>query len=66
MPAFTSDDAGGAEERRGRALSLEELELAFKCLRDDSDQFSRENYLAVSLLLVLGVRKMELVAAKWS
>jgi len=63
---FTIDDAGGAEESRDRALSIEELELAFKCLRDHPDQFSRENYLAVSLLLMLGVRKMELVAAKWS
>ena len=44
---FTIDDAGGAEESRDRALSIEELELAFKCLRDNSDQFSRENYLAV-------------------
>lgn len=63
---FTIDDAGGAEESRDRALSLEELEQAFECLRNNSDQFSRENYLAVALLLMLGVRKMELVSAKWS
>jgi integrase len=61
---FAIDDAGGAEESRDRALNLEELEQAFECLRNNSDQFSRENYLAVALLLMLGVRKMELVSAK--
>ena len=65
MP-FTIDDAGGAEESRDRALSLEELEQAFRCLRENSDQFTRENYIAVTLLLMLGVRKMELVSAKWT
>lgn len=63
---FTIDDAGGAEESRDRALSVEELQQVFDCFRDRGDQFTRENYLAISLLLMLGVRKMELVSAQWS
>lgn len=63
---FTIDDAGGAEESRDRALNIDELEQAFECLRNNTDPFSRENYIAVALLLMLGVRKMELVSAKWS
>lgn len=63
--AFTVDDAGGVEKSRSRALSLEELKLVFECFRKHSDQFARENYLAAALLVCLGVRKGELVAAKW-
>jgi integrase len=63
--AFTISDAGGVEKSRSRALTLDELSLVFKCLRENHNQFTRENYLAVALLLCLGVRKGELVAAKW-
>lgn len=63
--AFNVNDAGGVEKSRSRALSLEELEKVFICLRVNSDQFMRENYLAVALLLTLAVRKGELIAAKW-
>ena len=63
--AFTVSDAGGAEKSRSRALSVEEISLMFKCLRENHNQFTRENYLAVALLLCLGIRKGELVAAKW-
>ena len=63
---FTIDDAGGAEESRDRALSVEELQQVFDCFRERGGQFTRENYLAISLLLMLGIRKMELVSAKWS
>lgn len=63
--AFTTDDAGGVEKSRNRALSIEELEKVFACFRQYSDQFTRENYLAMALLVSLGVRKGELIAAKW-
>ena len=63
---FTIDDAGGAEESRDRALNVDELQQVFDCFRERGDQFTRENYLAVCLLLMLGVRKMELVSAQWS
>jgi integrase len=64
--AFRNVDAGGAEESRDRALSLEEIEHLFEVFRNNKDQFTRDNYLAVALLLCLGVRKGELVAAEWT
>lgn len=47
-------------------MSLNEIETVFKVFRLYSHQFTRENYLATSLLLILGVRKNELLRAKWS
>ena len=64
--AFTVNDAGGVEQSRSRALSLEELSKVFACFRANSNQFTRENYLAAALLVTLGVRKGELIAAEWS
>lgn len=64
--AFTMSDAGGLEKSRERILSLEELKLLFAVLRKHKDQFVRENYLAIALLVHLGVRKNELIAAMWS
>ncbi len=63
--AFTQSDAGGVSEGRDRALSLEELSTVFSVLRANSDIFTRDNYLACSLLLLLGVRKGELISARW-
>lgn len=63
--AFTINDAGGVEESRSRALSLDELKTIFQIFHENSNQFTRENYLACALLVSLGVRKGELVAAKW-
>jgi len=54
------------EKSRTRILSIEEVEAVLKTLRENSNQFARENYLAVVLLLCLGVRKGELIAAQWS
>jgi hypothetical protein len=39
------DDAGGIEKSRDRALSIEELAFAFKKFRENSNRFTRENYL---------------------
>lgn len=64
--AFTIGDAGGIEKGRARALGEKELAKVFKTLRENQDQFVRENYLAFALLLCLGVRKGELVGALWS
>ncbi len=63
--AFTVTDAGGVEQSRSRALTIEELTEVFACFRENSNQFVRENYLAVSMLTILAVRKGELIAAKW-
>ncbi|WP_246814557.1 tyrosine-type recombinase/integrase [Ferrimonas balearica] len=58
-------DAGGEEKSRTRILSIEELGILFEVLRTNSDTFTRSNYLAIALLLCLGVRKGELIGAKW-
>lgn len=63
--AFKVDDAGGIEKSRDRALSLEELTQVFQVFRSQSDSFTRDNYLACALLIVLGVRKSELTEAQW-
>ncbi len=63
--AFNVNDAGGVEKSRSRALSIEELEEVFVCFRANRDQFTRENFLAVALLLSLGIRKGELIGAQW-
>lgn len=63
--ALTIKDAGGAEKSRSRKLSLSEIETILKIMRESSHTFTRENYIAFCLLLTLGVRKGELIAAKW-
>ncbi len=63
--AFTPKDAGGSERSRTRALSLSDIEYAFKTFREQHHIFTRDNYLACCLLLCLGCRKGELISAKW-
>jgi integrase len=62
---FNLSDAGGQESARQRSLSRDELERLFKALRD-SPSFGGTNLLTIKLLLALGVRKGELLGAKWS
>lgn len=64
--AFTFTDAGGVEKSRDRALTIDEIKHVFKVFGENSDSFTRENYLACALLVVLGVRKTELTEARWS
>jgi len=64
--AFDSKDAGGIEKSRDRALTIEEIKHLFAIMRENRDSFVRQNYLACILLLNLGVRKGELLAAPWS
>jgi integrase len=61
---FDQQDAGGPERKRRRALSRGELEDLFKALRE-APSFGGENFLAIKLLLALGVRKGELLKATW-
>lgn len=63
--AFDLSDAGGREEARDRALSLDEIALLFKAMKN-AKGFTRENDLTIRLLLMLGVRKMELVGSRWA
>ncbi|MGM1051044.1 MAG: tyrosine-type recombinase/integrase [Pseudomonadota bacterium] len=64
--AFSVNDAGGIEKSRDRALTVDEIHQVFQIFRDNRESFTRENYLACALLLVLGVRKTELTEAQWS
>jgi integrase len=64
--SFKTKHAGGPEKSRERALSLDELKITFHVMQEHQAHFTRENYLAVLLLTVLGVRKGELIALPWS
>lgn len=62
---FNLSDAGGQEFARQRSLNRDELERLFKAMRE-APSFGGANLLTVKLLLALGVRKGELLCAKWS
>jgi len=57
--------AGGAQEARERNLKLDELRELFGDMKA-AKGFGRDNYLTVKLLLILCVRKSELIKAKKS
>ncbi len=61
--AFDLSDAGGKEEARTRALSREELVILFEAMRKTKG-FASLNEYAFKLLLMLCVRKGELVTAR--
>jgi integrase len=63
--AFSVSDAGNVEKSKERALIIEGLTQFFNIARSNSESFSRDNYLACSLLVTLGVRKSELAEAPW-
>ena len=63
--AFDPSDAGGKEEARDRWLTREEIIKLFQAMRDKAGTFTIENLYAVRLLLILAVRKEELIAAQW-
>ena len=62
---FDYKDAGGKENKRTRALSLDEIKTFLKAMRA-SPTLGRDNELAFRLLLLLGVRKAELLKAAWT
>ena len=64
--AFDPSDAGGKEVSRDRWLSREEIIKLFQAMRDMLGRFSVENMYAIRLLLLLAVRKEELIAARWA
>lgn len=63
--AFDPGDAGGKEKSRTRWLTSEELVTLFEAMRQ-APGFSVENGLSIKLLLLLAVRKGELIGARWS
>ncbi|WP_433916172.1 tyrosine-type recombinase/integrase [Pectobacterium brasiliense] len=64
--AFKVNNAGGVEKSRERALANDEITHVFKVFREHSDSFSRDKYLACTLLLLLAVRKSEMTESSWS
>ncbi len=63
--AFSIQDAGGIERSRDRALSLSEIKTVFEVFDANPGAMSRENYLAIAILCVLGIRKGELIGSRW-
>jgi integrase len=63
--AFKTKHAGGTEKSRDRTPTLDEWKIIFAVMREHQAHFSRENYLAVAILLVLGTRKGELISLRW-
>lgn len=61
--AFDLNDAGGKEEPRTRWLTRAELVCLFEGMRN-AKGWAHENGIAVRLLLMLAVRKEELIAAR--
>jgi len=62
--AFDLADAGGKEDARERWLTREEIIKLFRAIQSKAGTFTVENHYAVRLLL-LAVRKEELIAAQW-
>lgn len=62
---FDLSDAGGKEASRTRALSITEIGKLLASIRE-CETLGRDNELAFRLLLLLGVRKGELVSAVWN
>ncbi len=61
--AFDTSDAGGKEKPRDRWLTREELAQMFEVF-ETAKGMPFENIIAIKLLLMLAVRKMELIAAR--
>jgi len=58
--------ASTTEQVRDRYLTISEIKKLFIVMARNRDWFGRDNELAIQLLLMLGVRKTELIAATWS
>jgi integrase len=63
---ITHDIAGHAEQARDRALQLPEILKLLKTIEQERHWFGRDNEITVHLLLLLGVRKSELLQATWA
>ena len=61
----TKEDAAGNSRPRDVVLSLEEIEIMFDVFREYPKKVPESTYIGFTILLVLGLRKMELFSAKW-
>jgi integrase len=62
----TSEDAGGTLPPRNVVLSVDEIKIMFDVFREYPVKVPEETYIGFIILLVLGVRKMELFSARWA
>lgn len=60
-----SKDIGGLEKPKERVLSLEEIKTLWLFLDSDASQMSSQVRIAIKLLLLTGVRTVELRLASW-
>jgi len=61
----TSEDAGGNMPPRDVALSEEEIEIMFDVFREYPQKVPEPTYIGITLLIILGLRKMELFSVNW-
>lgn len=61
----TGEDGGGNPPPRDIALTEEELEIMFDVFREHPQKVPEPTYIGITLLIILGLRKMELFSAKW-
>ncbi len=59
------EDAGGTALPRDVVLLEEEIEIMFSIFRQYPQKVPEPTYIGIALLLILGVRKMELFSARW-
>jgi integrase len=59
------DDAGGCPAPRDVYLSVDDIETMFRVFRMFPKKIPEPTYIGIALLLVLGMRKMELFSARW-
>lgn len=59
------EHAGGEIDIKGIALEEHDLETNFRLMQDHESTFHPRHYYAVILLSALGIRKAELITAKW-
>ena len=62
----TGEDAGGNPPPRNIALTEEELEIMFDVFREYPKKVPEPTYIGFTLLVILGLRKMELFSSKWT
>ena len=58
--------AGGQAKARKHILMSREIKSMFQVFSSDRCKMTEQTYIGVVLLLILGVRKMELFSAEWS
>ena len=60
-----TEDGGGTQQPRDVVLEIEDIEILFEIFRKFPSKVPETTYIGFVLLLIMGVRKMELFSAKW-